>query len=341
MQIKTDVSLRDYSTMRLGGLAKALTTVSSEEELLEAIKWAQDKKMPPLMIGGGSNILWKDEGYPGLIIVNHITGYHEEIKPDGDIYITAGSGENWDAFIARTTAKGYTGIENLSLIPGTVGATPIQNVGAYYQDISDTLVELRAYDLQENKIVTLSKADCHLSYRSSRFKTTDRGRFFIISITFRLEKRNPEPPFYPSLQQYLDDHNITSFTPQVIRDAVIAVRSAKLPDPAKVANNGSFFANPMITREKLDQLQVDYNNIMHWPVGQDLYKIPAAWLVQEAGFKGYHDQETGMATWPTQAIVLVNEHAPNTAAALKFKQKIVDAVEKKFGITLVQEPEVL
>lgn len=327
--------------MRLGGAAAYLIDITSQAELEEAVAWADERKLPIIVIGGGSNVLWRDEGFPGLVLVNKITGYTEE-KAEGDhVLVTVGAGEIWDETVGRTAAKGLSGIENLSLIPGTVGATPVQNVGAYYQDISDTLVHVTAYDLQEKRMVTLPKADCGLKYRSSRFKTTDRGRFFITSITLRLQKRNPEPPFYPSLQQYLDDHKMTMFTPQVIREAVIAVRSAKLPDPAKVANNGSFFANPMISRAKLEELQTEYTNIMHWPVGEDVFKIPAAWLVQEAGYKGYHDEKTGMGTWPTQAIVLVNESAKTTAQAMAFKQKIVDAVQKKFGITLEQEPELL
>ena len=326
--------------MRLGGIAAHLATVTSEAELIEAIAWARERDLPIVMVGGGSNVLWRDEGFPGLVLVNRIKGYSEK-QEDGHYLVTVGAGENWDETIARTTAKGYTGIENLSLIPGTVGATPVQNVGAYYQDISDTLVHLTAYDIKERKMVTLTKEDCKLAYRTSRFKTVDHGRFFITTVTFRLEKRNPEAPFYPSLQQYLDDHNITEYTPQVIREAVIAVRSSKLPDPAKVANNGSFFANPIITQGKLNDLQTNYNNVMHWPVGNGIYKIPAAWLVQEAGFKGVHDEETGMATWPTQAIVLVNEKAKTTADAIKFRDKIMNAVEKKFGIKLEQEPQIL
>ena len=341
MQIQTNVALKDYSTMRLGGLAAYLTSVASETELTEAITWATERSLPIVMIGGGSNILWRDEGFPGLVLVNKIMGYHQE-KLDATHYrVTVGAGENWDDFVGKMTAKGLSGIENLSLIPGTVGATPVQNVGAYSQDISDTLVHLTAYDLQTKRMVTLPKKDCQLGYRTSRFKTTDHGRFFITSVTLHLEKRNPQPPFYPSLQQYLDDHNITEFTPQVLRDAVIAVRSAKLPDPAKVANNGSFFANPIISQQKLNELQATYQNVMHWPIGEHRYKIPAAWLVQEAGFKNMHDPETGMATWPTQALVLVNEHAKSTADALKFKQKIWDAVREKFGIELIQEPQVL
>lgn len=327
--------------MRLGGTAAYAVDVYTQQDVEQAVAWATERELPVIVIGKGSNILWRDEGFPGLVLVNQIKGYAETQSDDGHVHITVGAGEIWDEFVARTTAKGLTGIENLSLIPGTVGATPIQNVGAYYQDISDTLVEVTAYDLQKKSMVTLSKADCQLKYRSSRFKTSDRGRFFITTVTFRLQQRNPEPPFYPSLQQYLDDHKITQFTPQAIRDAVIAVRSAKLPDPAKVANNGSFFANPIITKAQLEKLQAQYSNVMHWPVGDNAFKIPAAWLVQEAGFKGVHDAETGMGTWPTQAIVLINEHATSTAAVLAFRQKILDAVQKKFGITLEQEPELL
>ncbi|HEU5187509.1 MAG TPA: UDP-N-acetylmuramate dehydrogenase [Candidatus Saccharimonadales bacterium] len=340
MNIRDSVSLRDFSTMRLGGAASHLAEVKTESELKQAISWAVERSLPIVMIGHGSNIVWRDEGFSGLVIVNKIKGFTQ--KNEGDhVLVTAGSGEVWDDIVGRTATQGLTGIESLSLIPGTIGATPIQNVGAYGQEISDTLIRVRAYDLQKKSIVTLRKGECELKYRSSRFKTTDRGRFFITSVTLQLEKRNPQPPFYPSLQQYLDDHAITTFTPEVIRTAIIGVRSAKLPDPAKVANNGSFFANPVVTRAKLEKLQATHTSLIHWQVGEDLFKIPAAWLVQEAGFKNYHDPKTGMATWPAQALVLVNEHATSTKQLLEFRDKITHAVKKKFGISLVQEPELL
>jgi len=341
MQIQSNVSLKDYSTMRLGGIAKHLVRITTEAELTKALAWADEKNLSIVMIGGGSNIFWRDEGYEGLVIVNKLKGYDEIWHDETHVYVTAGAGEVWDDIVARTASKGLSGIENLSLIPGTVGATPVQNVGAYGQDISDTLVHVRAYDRETKKMVTLKKDDCKLAYRTSRFKTVDHGRFFITSVTLHLRKMNPEAPFYPSLQQYLDDHSATNYTAGSVREAVIAVRSAKLPDPKKVANNGSFFANPIITQDKLNDLQSNYNNIMHWPAGQGLYKIPAAWLVQEAGFKGVHDSATGMATWPHQALVLVNEHATTTADLLTFRQKILDAVLQKFGIALEQEPQML
>lgn len=341
MNIRQSVSLRDFSTMRLGGLASHLTKVKTQSELIQAVLWALERSLPAVMIGHGSNIVWRDQGFDGLVIVNQIKGFSQQNDGANHVLITVGSGEIWDQIVAGTVDQGLTGIESLSLIPGTIGATPIQNVGAYGQEIADTLVHVQAYDLQKKSMVTLSKEDCQLKYRSSRFKTSDRGRFFITSVTLRLKKQNPEPPFYPALQQYLDDHNITKFTPQTIRKAVIAIRSAKLPDPAKVANNGSFFANPIITRAKLEKLQANYPTITHWPVGDELFKIPAAWLVQEAGFKDYHDPKTGMATWPAQALVLVNEHATSTKQLLEFRDKITQAVKKKFGISLEQEPELL
>lgn len=341
MQIQTNVSLKNYSTMRLGGLAAYLVHITNESDLTEAVAWAEEKGLPMVAIGGGSNIYWRDEGFPGLVLVNEIKNYTEEPQQDGSVLITAGSGENWDEFVAKTVEKNYSGIEALSWIPGTVGATPVQNVGAYGQEISHTLVHVTAYDTRAKKIVSIKKEDCALAYRTSRFKTNDHGRFFITSVTLRLKKGNPQPPFYPALQQYIDDHHIVKLTPGTIREAVIAIRSAKLPDPQKVANNGSFFANPIVGQEKLNQLVAKYGTITHWQVGENRFKLPAAWLVQEAGFKDFHDEATGMATWPQQALVLVNEHATKTADLIAFRDHIVTAVQQKFGVILEQEPQML
>jgi UDP-N-acetylmuramate dehydrogenase len=294
------------------------------------------------MIGGGSNIFWRDEGFPGLVLVNHMMGFEIFEEDEQNVYVTIGAGENWDSVVARTVEAGLTGIEALSLIPGTAGATPIQNVGAYGQEISQTLTTIQAFDTQTGEMVTIPAADCAFGYRTSRFKTTDRGKFFITAITLHLTHGSLQPPYYPALQQYLSDNAITEITPATVREAVIAVRNSKLPDPALVANNGSFFANPIISQGQLAQIQADTNlSVPHWPTQEGLVKVSAAWLVENAGFKDYHDSETGMATWPKQCLVLVNEAATSTAQLLAFKQKIVDAVQAKFGITLVQEPELL
>ena len=340
MNVRQNVSLRDYSTMRLGGTAAYMLDIHQTSEISEAVAWAEERGLPVLMIGSGSNIVWRDEGYPGLILVNKIQGFeiHEE---GGDFLVVIAAGENWDQTVERTVREGLTGIEALSLIPGTAGATPVQNVGAYGQEIAQTLVSVEAYDLQTKQMVAIPNEECEFGYRTSRFKTRDRGRFLITSITLRLKRDNPRPPFYAALEKYLADNGITSYTPQIIRDAVITIRTAKLPDPAKVANNGSFFANPTISQEHFAKLQAEYSDVPNWPTSDGRVKIPAAWLVEQAGFKDYHDPETGMATWPKQPLVLVNEHAESTAQLLKFRQKILDAVQQKFNIALEQEPELL
>lgn len=341
MTILQNVSLKLHSTMRLGGNAAYLAEITSRRELQEAIDYANQNGLPVIMIGDGSNIVWKDEGYPGLVLVNKIRRFEEQMVDDENFYVHIGSGEPWDEVVARVTARGMTGIEALSLIPGTAGATPIQNVGAYGQEIANTLVSVEAYDTQKEDFINIPASECGFGYRTSRFNTVDRGRFFITGLTLHLIHGNPQPPFYRALQTYLDEHAITNPTPQVIRDIVIAIRQSKLPDPAVVANNGSFFANPIIDQGTFAQLMADHPGIPHWPSEGGQVKIPAAWLIEHAGFKGYHDPETGMATWPQQPLVLVNESAQSTAQLLAFRQKIIDGVQSQFNITLKQEPELL
>lgn len=340
MHIREDKDLGKLSTMRLGGKAKYFAEVKNRDEIEEAVAWAVEHQAPPLMVGGGSNIFWRDEGFDGLVLHCKITGYEDRAEDDVH-YVTVGAGEIWDKVVAKTVSGGLSGIEALSLIPGTAGATPIQNVGAYGQEIADTLVSVDAYDLHTRQWVRILAEDCAFGYRTSRFKTTDRDRFLISHITLRLIKKNPTPPFYRALTDYFAERNITSFTPFTIRKAVIDIRSSKLPDPHKIANNGSFFANPIVTTETAKTLLIKYPNMPVWPDGSGGSKIPAAWLIEMAGFKDHHDKETGMATWPKQPLVLINEHARSAADLLKYKAKIVDAVSAKFGITLVQEPELL
>jgi UDP-N-acetylmuramate dehydrogenase len=327
--------------MRLGGAAAYMLDINDKHQIPEAIAWAEQRNLPVIMIGGGSNIIWKDEGFPGLVLVNKVLGFEEQQEDDENYFVTIGAGEVWDDVVKRVVAKGMTGVEALSLIPGTAGATPIQNVGAYGQEIAQTLVSVEAYDRQAKQLVNIQNIDCGFGYRTSRFKTTDRGRFFITNITLHLLHQNPQPPYYAALQEYLDEHDIHDHAPQIIRDAVIAIRSSKLPDPAKVANNGSFFANPIIDEGLLTQLQATYPNIPHWPAKEGYVKIPAAWLLEQAGFKGVHDEATGMATWPVQPLVLVNECATSTGQLLAFRQKILDTIKQKFDIALEQEPELL
>jgi UDP-N-acetylmuramate dehydrogenase len=340
MKISENVPLSRYSTMGLGGPARFLSEITTGEELTEALSWARERNLPVLMIGGGSNTFWSDDGFPGLVLVNRIMGF-DVAETGAGAEVTIAAGEVWDSAVERCVEAGLTGIEALSLIPGSTGGTPVQNVGAYGQEISETLVHVEAYDTKAGKFVTIPGAECGFSYRDSRFKTgPDRGRFLITGIKLRLRKGNPEPPFYASVRKYFEEHGVQEYTPDALRQAVIAIRTAKLPDPAKVRNNGSFFANPIVSEDKFLELRDKYPGVPNWDSGGRI-KLSAAWLIEQAGFKDFHDKETGISTWPRQPLVLVNEHARSTADLLAFKNKIVVAVQDKFGVTLVQEPELL
>lgn len=341
MHPQTKISLSDHSTMGLGGVAEYLIEVTTKEELRQSVEWAKHNNLECIVIGKGSNIVWREDGFNGLVIVNNILNFEISPVENNNYLVSVGSGEIWDKVVEQTVDYGLTGIEALSLIPGTAGATPVQNVGAYGQEVSQTLEVIDVYDSQAGEFISLSAAECGFGYRTSRFKTSDHGRFYIYNVSFRLAKDNPKPPFYESLESYLRSHNINIYTPLVIRQAVISIRSSKLPDPSKVNNVGSFFANPIIPKSELEVLTDKYEKIPHWDTGEGLVKVSAAWLIDQAGFRDSHDQQTGMATWANQPLVLVNEHAKTTADLLAFKQKIVDAVEHKFNITLTQEPELL
>lgn len=341
MKIMHDVPLALYSTMRLGGKASSVVHVRTKKELLDAVEWAEKRSVPVLMIGVGSNIVWRDEGFDGLVIVNEFPGYEVIAENDQNYHIRIGAGENWDSVVARSVADKASGIEALSLIPGSAGATPVQNVGAYGQEISQTLFSVEVYDNDSKTFLVLSNEECSFSYRNSLFKSSQKGRYFIISLDLHLTKTHLKPPLYQSLQDYLNENDITDYSPHTIRQAVSAIRSAKLPDPAVVANNGSFFANPIIDKEAFTKLRLVHPTIKHWPTKNGKQKLAAAWLIEKSGFKDFHDRTTGIGTWPKQPLILVNEKAKTTADLLSFKKKIVDAVKENFGVTLIQEPELL
>ena len=283
-----------------------------------------------------------------LAVARDITAQHftdgENLVVVGEDHLSEtyriGAGEDWDTIVEQAAGLGLYGIEALSLVPGTAGATPVQNVGAYGQDISQTLVSLEAYDRMEKAFVVITNADCGFGYRTSRFKGIDNGRFLISSIDLKLQKMPATAPSN-SVQTYLEEHDISKRDPMTIRRAVIAIRKAKLPDPTKVANNGSFFANPIITNAALKQLRKTYPDMPAWEVGADDQKLAAAWLIEKAGFKGKRDPATGMSTWKNQALVLVNEKATSTQNLLDFQDRITAKVQEMFGIELVREPEIL
>lgn len=341
MHILENVDLRLHSTMRLGGQARYLAEAATEDEIKDLVDWASQKQLPLMMIGQGSNIIWRDEGFSGLIIVNKITGKDLLSEDEQTATVRFGAGEIWDEAVAWTVDKNLSGIEFLSKIPGRVGAAPVQNIGAYGAEIAKTLTEVEAYDTQTGSFGGILNEACDFSYRASRFKFADKGRFMITGVVLKLSKKTPAPPFYESLQNYLTSQGISSYTPQTIRKAVTEIRKIKLPDPSVAANNGSFFINPMVSKGRFEELKKDYPDIKGWPAKDEKVKLAAGWMVEKCGFKDIHDKETGMATWHGSALVFVNENASSTADLLAFKKKIVDKVEKLFNVTLEQEPELL
>jgi len=339
MEVHTGVPLKQHTTMQLGGPARFMVTVSTADELQTTVKQTQAKHIPWFVLGGGSNIIARDKGFDGLIIRNRITGF-ETLSDDGvHVTLKIGAGENWDSVVERTVTMGLSGIEALSAIPGTAGATPVQNVGAYGQEVADTFVELEAYDAQEQRFVILSKLDCGFAYRYSIFKSTTNRRYIITNITLRLSRIAPQPPFYTSLQKYLDDHAINYFTPQVIRDAVVAIRKEKLPNPTLTPNAGSFFKNPIIEQWLLNDLRKKYDDIPSYEMADGTYKIPAGWLIEHANLKSYAAH--GMKIYEKNALVIVNESATSYDDLAAFRDEIINKVRDQYRITLEQEPELL
>ncbi len=341
MNILENVDLRLYSTMRLGGIGRYLAEAHSDTDVQELVGWAKQKDVPSIVIGQGSNIVWKDEGFSGLLIVNQIKGINVLAEDESSLTVHIGSGELWDEAVAWSVNRNLSGIEFLSRIPGLAGAAPVQNIGAYGAEVADVLLEVAIYDTTSDSFGTMLASDCSFAYRTSRFKTKDKGKFAILSITLKLKKTKPNPPFYESLQKYFDGNNIREFTPKSIREAVTEIRKIRLPDPSVVANNGSFFTNPFVDEDKFLELKAKYQDIKGWPTTDGRVKLAAGWLVEQAGFKEVHDTQTGMATWQGNALVLVNEHAKKTDNLLAFRQKVLDKVHQMFGITLEQEPELL
>jgi UDP-N-acetylmuramate dehydrogenase len=325
--------------MKLGGPARFMATATTPADLAAIVQSAKQHDLPFFVLGGGSNIVVRDEGFAGMIILNRIAGFEILSQKDGDTVIKIGAGENWDATVARTVEMNLSGIEAMSAIPGMVGATPVQNVGAYGQEIADTLVELEAYDTTSEQFVILRNEDCGFSYRNSIFKDPSKRSHIITSITLRLSQDAPKPPFYDSLQKYLDAHSVTYYTPAVIREAVTAIRADKLPDPSIYPNTGSFFRNPIIEKWQHDDLLKEYPDMPSYPMGDDHVKIPAGWLIEQAGMKG-HDGH-GMRTHDKNALVIVNVSAEHYADLEAFRDEIIGAVRDKFRIHLEQEPEIL
>ena len=356
MKIRENIPISTLTTMRLGGPARYVIDVEKPEEIPEAYNFAKSKSLPTFILGGGANTIGHDEGFDGVIIKSNLKGIIEaggaqysfegpktrasaperpekEYERQAPLQITAFSGEEWDAVVAYACERGLTGIEALSKIPGLAGAAPVQNIGAYGQDISQTLVSIEVYDTLENKFKTLDKNDLQFSYRKSILNTTAKNRYFVISITLELKPGTMSHPFYNSIEKYIIANNCTDFSPAGVRDIVSKIRADKLPDPKEKASAGSFFKNVYLTeKEATEAEKKDY------PVyrGHDGLKINSGWLIEQAGFS---DQLIhGIRVNKKAALVLINESAKSYADLAAARQEIIDKIQKDFGYKLEQEP---
>jgi UDP-N-acetylmuramate dehydrogenase len=336
MDVHTNISLKNYTTMRLGGSARFISEAHTPQDVAELYQNARSQSLPVFILGGGSNVIAHDEGYQGLIIRIQIPGFdilHEDVN---STTIKIGAGESWDGVVKRTVDMNLSGIEAMSAIPGTTGAAPVQNVGAYGQEIADTLDSLEAYDTETGQFVTLSRDECGFSYRESIFRGDKKGRYIITSITITLLKSAPQPPFYDALQKYFDAHLITLFTVQTVRDAVIAIRADKLPDPTQRPNTGSFFKNALVEKWQVDDLRNTYPEMPAYDMGDGTFKVPTGWLIEKTGMKG--QLLHGMRVHDKNCLVLINESATGYTDLADARDEIIGAVRDMFRIQIQQEP---
>ena len=351
LKIEENVMIKNLVTMRIGGPAKFVITVTAKEDISEAYKFAKERNLPVWVLGGGANTFSKDAGFEGVIILDRIMGISQietpadEEEKEGVAYFKAYGGEQWDDLVTFVSERGYSGIEAMAGIPGTAGAAPVQNIGAYGQEVTQVIVSVEAYDTKLEKFVVVPASDMKMSYRKSIFNSGENvGRYFIYSTTVRVEKGQLNPPFYRSLQAYVDEHGETDFSPLNIARMVKEVRNSKLPDPEKIASAGSFFKNVYLTDEEADEAEA--RGIQVWrnakEVGPDSPEkrtnlVNSGWLIEEAGLKGkvFH----GMKVSDKAALILINESAESYADLAAAREEIAKIVFDKFGFKIEQEPD--
>ena len=336
MDVMTNISLKQYTTMKLGGEARYMATADSPGDVVSLYRNARKENLPIFVLGGGSNVITHDEVFEGIVLLNKIKGFEIISETDETTDVKIGAGEVWDEVVEKAIGLGLQGIEAMSGIPGMAGAAPVQNVGAYGQEIADTLISLEAYDSKTDTIVTISADECDFSYRNSIFRDKEKGRYCILNITLRLNKAEPKPPYYASLQKYIDDNDIREVNLSVIRVAVLNIRSEKLPDPAELPSAGSFFKNALVEKWKLEELQKEYSDIPNYAMSDGRYKIPTGWLIDKADLRGYRSH--GMRVYEKNALVLVNDSATGYDDLAAIREEIVQIVFDKFGIKIEQEP---
>jgi len=335
MEIINNASLKKLNTFGVNARARYYTEIHNLDDIEALLEWRAQHDIPSLLLGGGSNLLFKKD-YDGLVAKICLTGKDMTDQDDNHVYVSAAAGENWHDFVRWTISKGSAGLENLSLIPGTVGAAPIQNIGAYGVELADHFYSLQAINLQTSEVLEFSKEHCQFAYRESFFKSQALDKLLITSVTFALPKQADWKIDYAGVREVLEGKEPTA---QAISDAIIALRQSKLPDPAEIGNAGSFFKNPVLAIEKWEVLKANNPDIPGWEQPNGKIKTSAAWLIDQCGFKGYRNADAGVSD--KHALVLVNYGNASGAELWQVAEDILDKVETRFGIKLEAEPRVI
>ncbi len=333
MEIQQNKSLKKYNTFGIEAKAKYFCEIRSIDELSQALQQSQHPNK--ICFGGGSNMLITQD-IDALVLHINIKGIEIVSETKERVQLKVNAGENWHQFVLWTLAQDYGGLENMSLIPGNTGTAPIQNIGAYGVELKDTFVSCEAMHIATQKMRTFSKEACEFGYRDSYFKNEGKGNFIITSVTFSLSKnKHTLNTSYGAIEAELEKQNIKDPTIQDISKAVISIRKQKLPDPSKLGNSGSFFKNPVVSKQQFISFYEKHPTAPFYKISEDLYKIPAGWLIEKCGFKGKRFGDAGVHK--NQALVLVNYGTATGAEILKLSQTIIESVNDKFGIRILPE----
>ena len=326
-------SLKNYNSFRVNHKANFFLKIENNKSLINFLSDKKFENEKKLIIGGGSNILFT-KNYEGVILYSCIKGIHILEENDNHIKVKVGSGENWDDFVKFCVSKKWYGIENVSLIPGSVGAVPIQNIGAYGVEVKDYIYDVNGIDLKNNTKKTYSNKSCDFEYRDSIFKRELKNNFFVTEVTFILNKNKKFTLDYSELKNI----NSQSLTIQNVRDKIIEIRNSKLPDPKLLANAGSFFKNPVINVKIAKKIKEKYNDFKYYQINESMVKISAAWLIEKSGWKGHKEKNIGV--YNKHALVLVNYSSENGKDIKILSKKIKESVLEKFNVTLEKEVNV-
>lgn len=336
-RIVENISLKSLNTFGVESHARWYTDIDNEEDLHALYRDKQLSEKPILILGGGSNILFTRD-FEGLVLRMNIKGIKSEIS-GGDIFVTAGGGEIWNDLVNYCVGHEFAGMENLSLIPGSVGASPIQNIGAYGVELMDIFYSCRAFEIETGVIKEFNNTECQFSYRNSIFKNAWKGKYIITEVTYKLSKSFSPKLSYGAIAQELKNRSTLNPSIKNVSEVVSYIRVSKLPDPATIGNAGSFFKNPVIKFDTFRQIQSVFPDIVHYPVDNEHVKLAAGWLIEQCGWKGKVIGNVG--TWKNQALVLVNHGNATGAEIYRLSSDIIISVQNKFGVTLDREVNII